>query len=99
MYTSVWKFRVVFEIQGNLIFSQKIEDSVRPSVFVFVNFSSKWSNVYKSLEEIEIFQFTISKCGAILENFGVNLVEILDNCESTLFNGYISAITIQVICF
>lgn len=45
-----------------------------------------------------VFQETIDKCSIILNKYNVNLVNILDNCsvENTLFNGFISAITIQV---
>lgn len=82
-----WKFRF-----------QLYDDQLRQLVFVFTSYISDWSNIYRSLNDMVVFQETIDKCSVILNKYNVNLVSILDNCsvENTLFNGFISAITIQV---
>lgn len=79
---------------------QQFNERPRQVMFVYTNYLSDWSNIYRSLMDINIFQTTIEECAKILtEKFGINLINILDNGSpvKSLFKGFMSAVTIQVI--
>lgn len=72
----------------------------RPIWFIFSGMGSQWNGMGKQLLNIPVFAEAIHKCDVVLKPKGVDVMDILTNEDSTLFdnilNSFVGIAAIQV---